>query len=160
MTTDEHSEKGEQPTAENKTHSPELDLKQAMVIEDSMPLRRMLSKILSTIKIKVLEAENGKIAMDHLAKHPPERFDIIICDLMMPVMDGAAFITAAKSTYADKMPPIVICSSRSDKEAIQMVRKLGVASYILKPFKTDTVLNKVREILEQPEDSPGPESDT
>lgn len=135
----------------------ELDFRQAVVVEDSTPLRRMLCKILSTIKVKTLEAEDGKIAMAHLEKHSPKQFDIIICDLMMPVMDGAAFIAAAKSTYKE-MPPIVICSSRSDREAIQMVRKLGVAGYILKPFKTETVLDKVRATLEPPAEAPRSES--
>lgn len=175
MSSNEASEKGDveenshgQPSEEDKAtnmndaaagategtsgNKPKLDFKQAMVIDDSKPMRRMLCKILSTIKFKVLEAENGKMAMEHLEKHSPKQFGIIICDLMMPVMDGAAFIAAAKSTY-DEMPPIVICSSRSDREAIQMVRKLGVAGYILKPFKTETVLDKVRTTLEPPEES-------
>jgi CheY-like chemotaxis protein len=126
------------------------DYKPVLVIEDSMPLRRMMVKILSTQKLSGVEAENGQKAMEKLLEFGPSHFGMIVCDLMMPVMDGANFIANARKQYAEELPPVVVCSSRSDREAIAVVAKLGVAGYVLKPFKTETVINKLREVLKMP----------
>jgi len=119
----------------------------ALVVEDSMPLRRMLVKILSTLGLEAHEAGDGQAALTALEEKGPGRYSIILCDLMMPIMDGASFVQNAKTKYSSALPPILICSSRSDREAVQVVMKLQVAGYILKPFKTDTVVNKIRELL-------------
>ncbi|MBN2711549.1 MAG: response regulator [Planctomycetes bacterium] len=134
-------------TAAKGAASQNAGWRHALVIEDSMPLRRMFSKILSTQKISGIEAANGKEALDLLAEHTPEKFSVIVCDLMMPVLDGPSFIAAARKVYPDSLPPIIVCSSRSDREAIQVVMKLSVSGYILKPFKTETVISKLRELF-------------
>jgi DNA-binding response OmpR family regulator len=118
-----------------------------LVVEDSMPLRRMLGKILSTMNIETTEAANGQEALDKIREVGVSTFDLIILDLMMPVMDGAKFLAEAKNLYPDEMPAVLICSSRSDRETIGLVMRFGIEGYILKPFKTDTVMNKIREIF-------------
>ena len=112
-----------------------------------MPVRRMLCKILGTQGMQCFEAADGKQALSLLGQMKPDSFALILCDLMMPVMDGASFVAEARKLYDKAMPPVLVCSSRSDREAVQVVIKLGVAGYVLKPFKTDTVINKLREIL-------------
>ncbi len=118
-----------------------------MVIEDSAPLRRMLVKILERIGAVCVEAGDGKEALELLRQQGPQSLALILADLMMPVMDGATFITMAKKEFDLSLPPILICSSRSDREAIQTVMRLGVTGYILKPFKANTVIDKMREML-------------
>lgn len=128
-------------TAENQ--SPKV-----LVVEDSMPLRRMLVKIVSSKGVTAVEAGDGEQALAVLDETPPTAFSLIMLDLMMPVMDGPNFLTAARAKYGDDLPPVLIVSSRSDREAIQSVRDLGVAGYVLKPFKADTILSKVSEFIE------------
>ncbi len=127
--------------------APEPQERRVLVVEDSKPLRRMLVKIMETQKFTVEEAENGKVALATLKLRGPDFFNLLVVDLMMPVMDGAHFISEARSAFGDKMPPVLICSSRSDRETITLVMKLGVSGYVLKPFKTETVINKVQEVL-------------
>lgn len=126
---------------------PTAPAKKVLVVEDSMPLRRMLLKIMQNQHFNAFEAENGAVALKCLQDNGSTYYDLIICDLMMPVKDGAQFISEAREGFEGKLPPILICSSRSDRETIQMVMKLGVAGYVLKPFKTETVIAKVRETL-------------
>ncbi len=125
----------------------EVPWRYALVVEDSFPLRRMLCKILSTLRFQTLEANNGKEALGQLESAGPDSIDVILLDLMMPVMDGASFLAKARETYGDRLPQVLICSSRSDREAIQAVMGLDVAGYVLKPFKTETVINKLRQIF-------------
>jgi len=118
-----------------------------LLVEDSRPLRRMLAKIMQTMHFSSAEASEGQEALALLEEKGIDHFALIMVDLMMPGMDGAKFVTEARRTYGPALPPIIICSSRSDREVIQLVAKLGVAGYILKPFKTETVVNKMKEIF-------------
>ncbi len=139
--------------SEGKTEEPPP--RKVLVVEDSKPLRRMLVKILETQGFVATEAEHGKNALAVIKEQGPEAFDLLLVDLMMPVMDGAQFMSEARTTFGDKLPPVLVCSSRSDREAIQLVMKLGVSGYVLKPFKTETVIAKVKEIFaeEAPDES-------
>jgi two-component system chemotaxis response regulator CheY len=121
--------------------------KNVMVVEDSMPLRRMLCKIIGTQGFVTVEAQDGKEALAKLEELSTNHFSLIITDLMMPVMDGATFIQQAKKKYESNLPPVIICSSRSDRTAIEVVKRLCVDGYILKPFKTETIINKLQDIF-------------
>ncbi len=118
-----------------------------LVVEDSLPLRRMLCKILESQKLQPFEAADGEAAMALIKQYNPEFFTLIMTDLMMPKMDGVEFIAALRKEYGKALPPIIICSSRSDRETVQAVAKLGAAGYILKPFKTEMVIQRVRNLL-------------
>ncbi|MHC4870430.1 MAG: response regulator transcription factor [Planctomycetota bacterium] len=117
-----------------------------LVVEDSPPLRRMLEKILTSDGFAVDTAENGQIAIDLLTENAGQ-YSMMMLDIMMPVLDGIKTMATIKKDGIEGVPPVVICSCRSDKETVILANKLGVSGYILKPFKTDTVINKVREIV-------------
>ena len=118
-----------------------------LVVEDSMPTRRMMVKIFKQQGVSAVEATDGQAALDMLNGKGPDAFSLILCDLLMPVMDGPHFIVEARKLHADKLPPILICSSRTDRETLDLVMKLGVAGYILKPFKTEMFIAKVRQFI-------------
>lgn len=140
--------KGAGKSVDGESHPlPPDKARQVLIVEDSVPLRRMLVKIIETNKCIGWEADNGKVALEILRRQGVDFFSLLVCDLMMPIMDGASFIAAAKKEFGEALPPILICSSRSDREAVHIVRKLGINGYILKPFKTATVVDKLVEIF-------------
>lgn len=130
---------GIEPTAKPDEH----EKARVLVVEDSPPLRRMLEKILSSDGFIVDTAENGKIAIEMLEKRPFE-YSLMMLDIMMPVLDGIKTMATIKKNDIRGVPPVVICSCRSDKETVLLANKLGVAGYILKPFKTEAIVAKVR----------------
>ncbi len=121
-------------------------IRRVLVVEDSPPLRRMIEKLLHADGFEVQVAENGEAA--HKKLNSSEiAFDLMLLDIMMPGMDGIQLMAQLKKEEFDRIPPVVICSSRSDRETIQLVGRLGAVGYILKPFKTETVLGKVHDAL-------------
>ena len=118
-----------------------------LVVEDSLPLRRMLCKILESQHLQCFEVADGEAAMALIKQYTPNFFALILTDLMMPKMDGVEFIATLRKKYGAELPPIMICSSRSDRETVQTVAKLGATGYILKPFKTEMVIQRVRDVL-------------
>jgi CheY-like chemotaxis protein len=116
-----------------------------LVIEDSEPLRRLILRVLERHNLPTLEANNGQEALDTIELHGVDRVGLILCDLLMPVMDGLQFVATARSLYKETLPPVVIISSRSDKQAVQTALTYGVRGYILKPFQTGEIIHKIRE---------------
>jgi len=121
-------------------------IRRVLVVEDSPPLRRMIEKLLHADGFEVQVAENGEVAHKKL-NDSETAFDLMLLDIMMPGMDGIQLMAQLKKEEFDRIPPVVICSSRSDRETIQLVGRLGAVGYILKPFKTETVLGKVHDAL-------------
>jgi CheY-like chemotaxis protein len=116
-----------------------------LVVEDSMPLRRLVLRVLERHNLPTIEASHGQEALDAIELHGVERIGLILCDLLMPVMDGLQFVATARSLYKEELPPVVVITSRSDKEAVQTALAYGVRGYILKPFQTGEIIQKIRE---------------
>lgn len=135
------------PATTHDQSAPSRSAPKALIVEDSMPVRRLVVKILKHEGIHGIEACHGAEGLGILKKEGIEAFSLILTDLMMPVMDGLRFITEVRKEFPSKIPPVIAFSSRSDRQAIQAVGKLGVDGYILKPFTTDAILTKIRELL-------------
>lgn len=102
-----------------------------LVIEDEEPLRLLLKAELEHEGFKVETAGNGEVALKMIKKDPP---DLIVCDVMMPVMDGFSF--QEKLTQSDSLKdiPLIFLTAKSDKFDIRFGKSLGAEDYITKPF--------------------------
>lgn len=118
-----------------------------LLVDDCFPLRRVLARIVAEMGRTAVEADNGAEALALLEQRGAEHFALIVADLMLPEMGGAEFLTRARQTYGDRLPKLVVCSSRSDREAIRSVAKLGVDGYILKPFDVEAMAAKLGELI-------------
>jgi DNA-binding response OmpR family regulator len=123
-------------------------MSKTVLVVDDLPLMRMvLKRVLQREGYKVLEASNGKVALEvisNLSSLP----DLIILDVMMPVMDGFTFINELKEKFAGKVPvPIIILSARETKEDVLKAIELGARDYIVKPFENNELLTKIKKIL-------------
>ncbi|NVL91247.1 MAG: sigma-54-dependent Fis family transcriptional regulator [Desulfobacterales bacterium] len=118
--------------------------KNILVIDDEPNLRHMLTAVLEKAGYAVNSAANGSEALS-LTKTKP--FDVILCDLRMPGMDGLAFLKQAATQPLDAA--IIMMSAYGTIDTAVEAMKLGAADYISKPFKTDEILLKLGQIEER-----------
>lgn len=117
-----------------------------LVVEDEAAIRRVLIKILTeeNDSYQVSEAEDGLKAMELLKK---EDFDLIICDIKMPKMDGVEVLQASKKIKPEV--PFVMISGHGDLETAVNTMRYGAFDYISKPPDLNRLLNTVRNALDR-----------
>jgi two-component system chemotaxis response regulator CheY len=116
-----------------------------LIVEDSPMMRQLLVFALSRVKqLKVTEADDG---VDGLKKLAAGRFDIILTDINMPIMDGLKLVKRVRTDPIHKDVPIVIITTESAEEDRQRALALGANAYITKPIQAPQVIAKVRELL-------------
>src|SRR3954470_9458163 len=116
-----------------------------LVVEDSPMMRQMLVFALSRLKeVRVTEADDG---VDGLRKLAAGRFDIILTDINMPIMDGLKLVKRVRSDAVHKHVPIVVITTESAEEDRQRALSLGANAYITKPIQAPQVIAKVKELL-------------
>ena len=105
-------------------------------------MRQLLVFALSRVKqLKVTEADDG---VDGLKKLATGRFDIILTDINMPIMDGLKLVKRVRTDPVHKDVPIVIITTESAEEDRQRALSLGANAYITKPIQAPQVIAKVR----------------
>jgi len=108
-------------------------------------MRQLLVFALSRVRqLKVTEADDG---VDGLKKLATGRFDIILTDINMPIMDGLKLVKRVRTDPVHKHVPIVIITTESAEEDRQRALSLGANAYITKPIQAPQVIAKVRELL-------------
>ncbi len=116
-----------------------------LVVEDSPMMRQLITFALSRIKnLSVVEADDG---VDGLKKLAQGRFDIVITDINMPIMDGLKLVKRIRSDAIHKDVPIMIITTEGAEEDRQRALLLGANSYITKPIQAPQVISKVKELL-------------
>ena len=117
-----------------------------LIIEDEAPIRRVLTKILSeeNDNYQVEEAEDGLLGIEKV-KH--DDYDLILCDIKMPKMDGVEVLEAVKKIKPEI--PMVMISGHGDLETAINTMRLGAFDYISKPPDLNRLLNTVRNALDK-----------
>ncbi len=115
-----------------------------LIVEDSPMMRQLLVFALARVKnLRVTEADDG---VDGLRKLASSRFDIIITDINMPIMDGLKLVKRVRSDAVHKDTPIIITTEGSQEDR-QRALQLGANAYITKPIQAPQVIAKVKELL-------------
>jgi len=117
-----------------------------LLVEDDFFLRSLMTKKLTLEGYEVIEAENGRIALNELEKN---NIDLILLDLIMPEVDGFEVLeTISKNPELIKIPVIVL-SNLGQKEKIDKAKSLGAKDYIIKAhFTPGEVVEKIKKQLE------------
>jgi two-component system chemotaxis response regulator CheY len=116
-----------------------------LVVEDSPMMRQLLVFALSRLKqLTITEADDG---VDGLKKLAAGKFDIILTDINMPIMDGLKLVKRVRTDAVHKNVPIVVISTESAEEDRQRALALGANAYITKPIQAPQVIAKVKELL-------------
>jgi two-component system chemotaxis response regulator CheY len=120
----------------------------ALVVEDSPMMRQLLVFALARIKqLRVTEADDG---VDGLRKLSSHKFDIILTDINMPIMDGLKLVKRVRTDPVHKDTPIIVITTEAAEEDRQRALQLGANAYITKPIQAPQVIQKVRELLNLP----------
>lgn len=132
------------------------DKRTILVVDDIPLMRTILGKYVKGIGLKVLtedlgvsgldilEAPNGAAALQLLKDQP---IDLVFLDLMMPEMDGLAFLRQKGADPTIRDIPVIVCSALGEKDTVEKARELGAAGYIVKPFTLKAVEERFREAM-------------
>ena len=115
-----------------------------MIVDDSLTVRRVTSRLLSREGFEVLTARDGVDALELLQTEMP---DVILLDIEMPRMDGFEFTKTIKANPKHARIPIVMITSRTAEKHRNMAKDLGVDLYLGKPFQEEELLRHLREML-------------
>src|SRR5690554_950003 len=117
-----------------------------LIVEDEAAIRRVLSKILldEDDKYQIEEAADGLEAMDKIKK---EDFDLVLCDIKMPKLDGIEVLEATKKIKPET--PFIMISGHGDLETAVQSMRLGAFDYISKPPDLNRLLTAVRNALDK-----------
>jgi two-component system KDP operon response regulator KdpE len=116
-----------------KTAAPHI-----LVVDDEPPIRKLLRMGLSSQGYEVLEAPNGKTALELLAKRPA----LVILDLGLPDVDGLELLKRIRQRQQNL--PVVVLSSRGDEAGKVAALDLGADDYVTKPFGMDELFARMR----------------
>ena len=120
------------------------DAYKLLVVEDNIELLMLMSQLLST-KYHVETATNGKEAMEIIQK---EELDIIISDVMMPVMDGLELTKKIKADPNFQHLPVILLTAKTQEEDRAEALQIGADSYVTKPFKLSDLELRINNIVE------------
>lgn len=137
-------EKSIQATIENYTTKFEIEKPVVLVTEDHPDMRAFISGHLAQY-FEVLQAENGKVAYEILKS---EKIDIVISDVMMPVMDGFELLEAIKKNASLNQVSVVMLTARGAAEDKLYALTLGIDDYLTKPFDPSEFLARIKNILD------------
>lgn len=120
--------------------------KKILVVDDDPLVRRLVKSLFDAQEFKVLQAEDG---WDGLEKARKEKPDVILLDIMMPELDGKETLRTLKAMRSTSDIPVVLLTSLSDEETVRHAKDAGIAGYIVKPFKKESLIAKVLQVLRE-----------
>jgi CRP/FNR family transcriptional regulator, polysaccharide utilization system transcription regulator len=123
-------------------------MKTILIIEDNADVRENTAEILELANYKVLQAENGREGVEIAQKMKP---DLIICDIMMPVLDGYGVIHLLNKNVETASIPFIFLTAKSERLDFRKGMEMGADDYISKPFDDIELLNAVESRLRKNE---------
>ena len=117
-----------------------------LIAEDEPSLRENLQWMLEMEGYTVSVARDGLEAFEHACLSPP---DLVLTDVMMPVLDGYGLIKSLRQTSATAMIPIIMLTAKADRGDVRTAMNLGADDYITKPYRRDELLEAIRARLER-----------
>jgi len=118
-------------------------MKTCLVVDDSKVIRMVERKILEGLNFSVVEAEDGRKALDACKVSMP---DGVLLDWHMPVMDGIEFLTALRALPGGDKVAVVFCATENDLQHIQDALLAGANEYIMKPFDSEIIQTKFSQV--------------
>jgi len=115
----------------------------ALVVDDSRFVRKAARRLLEGFGFAVREAEDGVQALRACREAVP---DLVLLDWNMPVMDGIAFLRAARAEHGEGRPAIVLCTTENTQERILQALEAGAQEYVMKPFDAEILGGKLRQL--------------
>ncbi len=119
-------------------------MKTVLIIEDDTALRENTAELLELNSYKVITAPNGKLGIDKAKQEKP---DIIVCDIMMPVVDGYGVLESLAGDSSVNQIPFIFLSAKTEHKEIRKGMDLGADDYLTKPFEEGELLSAIESRL-------------
>jgi CheY-like chemotaxis protein/CRP-like cAMP-binding protein len=123
-------------------------MKSILVVEDNADIRDNTREILELAGYKVFTAENGKKGLEAALTEKP---DVIVCDIMMPELDGYGVLHVIRKNPDTQLIPFIFLSAKSERNDLRRGMEMGADDYITKPFDDIDLLNAVKVRLQKSE---------
>lgn len=115
-----------------------------LVVDDDPDIRTLLRLVLMSSGFRVVLAEDGDQALRRVAEDLP---DLVLCDILMPNLDGYETLAALRSDPASRNLPVLIISARGEAHAVKRALDAGANGYFVKPFETRDLVAEIRRLL-------------
>ncbi len=120
-----------------------------LVIEDEPEMRRNLLTVLRLEKFQPTGAENGRVGLERVRREPP---DLILCDVMMPELDGHGVLQALRQDAATAAIPFIFLTAKGEKADLRSGMNLGADDYLTKPVARVELLQAIHARLRRSEE--------
>ena len=121
-----------------------MDKKRILIVDDEIEMAQMLKLRLEANQYEVMIANDGKEGLDKARKEKP---DLLILDLMLPLMDGYKVCGFLKKDFRYAHIPIILFTARAQDKDKFLGQEAGADAYITKPFEPTILLRKITELL-------------
>ncbi len=112
----------------------------ALVVDDSSVVRNVSRRIMEELGFEVMEAEDGKVAIERAKERTPE---IVLLDWNMPVMDGMQFLLYFRQMKEFVECKVIFCTTENDMTKIMQAMQSGADEYVMKPFDKAIIQGKL-----------------
>ena len=119
-------------------------MQKILIIEDQPDVRENIEAILELEDYETLIAENGEMGIEMAKNHQP---DLILCDVMMPKLDGFGVVQALRQNPITSTIPLIFVTAKADRLSLRQGMDLGADDYLTKPFTLDELINSVKSRL-------------
>ncbi len=136
-----------QPTAPQHLHT--LKKQKILLVEDDPDIRAILKLVFARELYEVIEATNGLEGLNKVYEHSPQ---IILCDLMMPVMDGREFLLKLRANQQTRDIPVIMLTAINTEENEVALIDLGANDFVSKGTASAVMLSRVRRALQRSQD--------
>ena len=117
-----------------------------LVVEDDQDIRFLLSETVSDLGYDVLEAADGETGFRRAMEEHP---DVILLDVMMPVMDGFQVLEKLREHAETHPMPVIMVSARGQEKDIMRAMRGGAWGYVIKPWNQDDLESKINNAVEE-----------
>ena len=123
-------------------------MKKILVIEDEVLIRNNVKTILELSGYEVMTAADGLVGLETAKTHLP---DLIVCDLMLPLLDGYGVLEALRENDTTAMIPLIFLTAKAEHSNVRQGMELGADDYLTKPFESSELLKAISTRLERKE---------
>src|SRR5882724_948302 len=123
-------------------------MKKILVIEDEPDMRRNITALLRYHDYEPLEAENGRVGVEVARQEKP---DLVLCDVMMPELDGHAVLQALQQDAGLALIPFIFLSAKGEKDDLRSGMNLGADDYLTKPVANADLIRAIEARLRRAE---------
>jgi two-component system, chemotaxis family, response regulator WspR len=124
-----------------------MDKKRILIVEDDSFVAEVYFAKLTEMGYEAILAQNGEEGLENLKK---DKIDLILLDILMPIMNGMEMLEEIKKNEDWKNIPVILLTNVGEKESIQKVREMGVKNYLIKShFTPAEVIEKIESVFKE-----------